>query len=272
MSDLFKNTFEKHVSYLRKKLNEAKDPKGDEGDDWVRPGSDLEPGMQIGATNFPHGMGYPNYKPKFEDDEDFKEVTFLDHISDVPYQHSDQDNKKRTSALYSYIKNKKTEFYNKFRAYIDNLFAKYDNYYDIHNWFVGFINLAKKEPTHKNVPVELQGIPITEDDIITAIKLVKVYQQLYSLIHHRDDPQNELNYPLYVSLYDITRKLGGYDEGGWWYDSYKLINSIQIKSPSQLLPTAEKLYTEIGRNFDGKPRICVEKEQGSQIKGPPKYR
>lgn len=247
-----------------KHLFEAKKPNGDEGDDWVRPGSDLEPGMKIGGTNFPHGWGYPNYRPKHNDDEDFEETAQLDHIVDVPYEHSDQDSKKRTGVLYKYIKDKMPEFYQKFKSYIDSLFAKYKDYSTIHDLLISFIDLAKTEPSHKNVPNELKNINITDQDIENVKKIHDTYHKLYNLIHHRDDPQNELNYPLYVSLYDITRVLGGYEEGGWWYDKYQLIKSIQIRTPSKLLPTAEELYGTIDRTLDGKPRILVEKESGSQ--------
>lgn len=244
---------------------------GAEGDDWVRPGSDLEPGMQIGGTNFPHGMGYPNYKPKYNDDSDFEEVAHLNYIVDVPYEHSDQDNKKRTGILYSYVKNKLPDFYKKFQSYIDKLFADYDSYGDIHNWLSGFIDLARQNPEHQNVPAELKNINITDQDIDNINKINDTYHKLYRLIHHRNDPHNELNYPLYVSLYYITRVLGGYEEGGWWYDKYTLIESVQLRTPSDLLPTAEKLYEKIGRRIDGKPTICVEKEKGSQEKEAPGY-
>lgn len=255
-----------------KHLFEAKKPNGDEGDDWVRPGSDLEPGMKIGGTNFPHGWGYPNYRPKHNDDEDFKEIAHIDHIADVPHQHSGQDNKNRTGALYKYIKDKMPEFYQKFKSYIDSLFAKYEDYSTMHHWLISFIDLAKTEPSHKNVPNELKNINITDQDIENVKKIHDTYHKLYDLIHHRDDPQNELNYPLYVSLYDITKVLGGYEEGGWWYDKYQLIKSIQIRTPSELLPTAEKLYGTIDRTLDGKPRIFVEKESGSQEeKEPPQW-
>jgi hypothetical protein len=259
----------KYTDYY-KYLKETEIPKGEEGDDWVRPGSDLEPGMSIGKTNFPYGHGYPNYRRKTNDIEDFEEVTQLNHIIDTPHEHSDQDNKKRTVMLYSYIKNKLSNFYQKYKLYIDRLFVEYDNYNDIHHWFIGFMDLAKKEPSHSNVPAELKNMNITDEDIETVKRINNIYHKLYSIIHHRDDPQNELNYPLYVSLYDITRALGGYEEGGWWYDAYELKDSIEIKNPNELLPAAEKLYNNIN-NIDGKPYIVVEKNKGSQEQSRPTY-
>jgi hypothetical protein len=276
----FKEYYSKILSEIRFTNNhliesdngkKPKNPPGKEGDDWVRPGSDLDPGMETGKTNFPFGWGYPNYKPKYNDEEDFKEATNLNHIADVPYQHSEQDNKKRTVALYHYIQRKMPDFYKKYKSYIDKNFVQHDDYNEIHVWMLRFMDLTKTHPTHANVPDELKGTAVTDEDIQALHHINNMYEKLYSLIHHRDDPQNTLNYPLYVSLYDVTRAFGGYEEGGWFYDKYELISSINIKSPSELIPTAEKLYEaiKIGGNIDGKPSIVVEKERGSQSKAPP---
>lgn len=222
-------------------------------------------------SDFPHGMGYPNYRPDSDDNKDFEKVVNIDHIADVPYQHSDQDNKKRTGVLYKYIKDKMPEFYQKFQSFIDRLFATYENYGDLHSHFVYGIDFAKENPSHPNVNDELKNIKVTDDDWKTVLKINDTYDRLYDLIHHRDDPQNELNYPLHVSLYDVTREALGYDPNGFeghsYYDKYTLIESIEIRSPSELKSTAEKLYAKIS-DFDGKPRIVVEKESGSLEKPP----
>lgn len=33
--------------------------------------------------------------------------------------------------------------------------------------------------------------------------------------------------PKFVTLYEISRDYGGPEEGGWWYDSYHVVESIQ---------------------------------------------
>jgi hypothetical protein len=264
-----------HYKNYYKHLTEAspfdKSPDGPEGENWVRPGSDLDPGMETGKTNFPYGNGYPNYKPKVNDAEDFEEVARIDYIVDVPDEHSSQDTKKRWSTLYNVIKRKYSDFYHKYQNFIDELFANHD--YLIPSWGIyESLLFAKQHPTHGNVPTSLKNIEVTEVDIEIAKKLEDFYyNELYRLIHHRDDPQNPLNYPLFVSLYDVTRSLGGYEEGGWWYDANKLVNSIEIRKVEELVPTAEKLYGKIS-NLDGKPRIYVEKTRNSQEKGAPEYR
>ena len=232
----------KYTDFYKYLINENNQSFGKEGDDYVRPGSDLDPDMEIGSTNFPHGMGYPNYKPKVDDVEDFEQTCYLDHIIDVPFEHSDEDRKKRKQALYAYIKNKQSEYYQKYREEIDDMYETY----------VEDSAIIRYLP-HDETEAEKQ----------TVVKIRKIYSHLFSLIHHRDDATNELNFPLYVSLYDISRELGGYEEGGWWYDSYKLIDSIHVKNPTEVLPAAEKLYNKI-HNFDGKPEIVIEKEEGSQ--------
>ena len=260
-----KNSYKQYYQYLNEN-----DKFGKEGDDWVRPGSDLEPGMKIGGTNFPHGMGYPNYKPRVDDIKDFEETCELNHIVDVPLEHSDEDAEKRKQALYAYIKKKQPDFYNKFKDFIEDEFKNYSSTYDIISDFRRWLPFSIENPEHPNVSSYLRA-KATPEDIEVVNKIDDIDYKLYSLIHHRDDATNELNFPLYVSLYDITRALGGYEEGGWWYDSYELKNSIEVKSPSEVLPAAEKLYNEISY-FDGKPRIVIEKHKGSQSeKEPPTY-
>lgn len=233
--------------------------------------SDADSDFIPGQTNFPHGQGYPNYRPKHNDNEDFKEIAYLDHIDGVPYEHKTQDNKKRFTMLYNVIKRKYAEFYKKYQNFIDDIFADNDQLPDS-NWGIhSSLYFTKENPTHSNVPDKLKGIEVNDDDIEIANKLENLYHnELYKLLHHRDDPQNELNYPLYVTLYDIVRAFGGHEEGGWWYNKYTIVDSIKITNPNQLLPTAEKLYSEIN-NFNGKPCIVVEKEKGNRIKDPPHY-
>lgn len=241
-----------------------------ENDDKDDSRGDVEKGMKPGLTHFPHGRGFPNYTPKDNDLDDFKEVAHLNHIIDIPLEHSETDDEKRTKALYEYIKRRQPEFYNKFKPFIDSSFEHYGDSHGISDSFVTWFNFSINHPEHSNVPDALRG-KVTAEDINIVKKISQIHVELYSLIHHRDDADNQLNYPLYVSLYDITRRLGGEEEGGWWYDHCELIDSIVIRTPSEKLKCAEKLYGRIN-NFDGKPVIFVEKRQGSQEKNEiPKY-
>jgi hypothetical protein len=250
--------------------NSSKDEFGKEGEDWVRPGSDLEAGMEKGETNFPFGYGYPNYKPKKNDREDFEDVCHLNYIADVPYEHSSADTKKRWIALKIYIKRKYNIFYKKYQEFIDELFINNDEMPG-HWGFDGLI-FAKEHPGHSNIPKLLQGIEITDEDLDVVKKIEHFYyNDLMHLIHHRNDPKNELNYPLHVTLYDVTRALGGYEEGGWWYDKYTVIKSKEVRSPEEVIPVAEELYSTSSYRRDGKPCILIEKETGSQVNPPPTY-
>lgn len=253
-----------------KHLRENNSSDGKEGDDWVRPGSDLEPGMEIGATNFPKGDGYPNYKPKSNDQDDFNEVCSLEQIVDIPHEHRSSDTKKRWIALKLYIKKKYNNFYEKYKDFIDNLFIQYDELPG--HWGFESLSFVKEHPNHTNVPPLLKGIEVTDEDLEIVKKIEHFYYvDLYSLIHHRDDAKNPLNYPLNVTLYDITRAFGGYEEGGWWYDKYNLINSVVVRTPEEVIPAAEKLYANIHHQRDGKPYIVIEKHKGSQLQEAPTY-
>ena len=158
--------------------------------------------------------------------------------------------KERRKNNKEHYRNKRKYYYQKYREEIDELYKKYVEDYSMIHW------LPQDE---------------TKEEAQITLTIRKVYSQLFSLIHHRSDAHNELNYPLHVSLYDVTRAFGGYEEGGWWYDKYELIDSIEIHNPSQRIPAAEELYSKIGKNMDGKPDICIEKEKGSQEKAPPTW-
>ena len=44
-----------------------------------------------------------------------------------------------------------------------------------------------------------------------------------------DDDSNvedQSNYPLFVTLYDTVRNLGGHEEGGWWYNVTTKVKSL----------------------------------------------
>jgi hypothetical protein len=236
---------------------------GDGGEGWKNDNADNEPPK----THMPHGHGYPNYRPLADDNDDFEETVNLDHIAGVPYQHSAEDNKKRWVALYNFIKTKKPEFYSKYKITIDNTFAQHDALEDASQWFIDVsLKHARENPTdvkrYLKDPVDANDI--TDEDIKIADSLVDLYYgPLQSLIHHRDDPKNYLNYPLAVSLYDVTRRAQGPEDDYFTY--YTLIDSIIVKSPDDVLPAATKLYSQI-RNFDGRPEIYVEKKTGIKLK------
>lgn len=87
------------------------------------------------------------------------------------------------------------------------------------------------------------------------------------------DPTNAGSYPLFVTLYDVTRRMGGHEEGGWWYDSYDQIKSIKVNNYKEGRKAAVALLHSISNaDLNGKPLIILEKEEGHLSKRePPSY-
>ena len=80
-----------------------------------------------------------------------------------------------------------------------------------------------------------------------------------------ENPENQRNYPLYVTLYDVTRALGGREEGGWWYDTPEMVKPLKVTNFAQAEKAAKVLYNEIkSADLDGQPHICIEKRSGSR--------
>jgi hypothetical protein len=92
------------------------------------------------------------------------------------------------------------------------------------------------------------------------------------------DPSNPEHagnvYPAFVSLYALSQKYGGPEEGGWYYYNHELVNSIPVSSFEEAQAAAHRLYdTNVGLvDMDGKPLIRMEKVKGSmQRKTTPHY-
>ena len=82
---------------------------------------------------------------------------------------------------------------------------------------------------------------------------------------------NNGQYPAFVTAYDITREFGGQEEGGWYYTQYTPMHSIPISSNEEIEVNAKKLYDKLSDSADGKFRIYVEVEKGSQAIDTPHY-
>jgi hypothetical protein len=84
------------------------------------------------------------------------------------------------------------------------------------------------------------------------------------------DVQDDANYPLFVTLYDHTKNYGGAEEGGWHYNHYTPIESVQVASYAEAERASMALYDKTG-NEDGRPIIVLEKVKGQKEKGAPRY-
>jgi len=88
-----------------------------------------------------------------------------------------------------------------------------------------------------------------------------------------DDINDPANYPIHVSVYDLTREYGGPEEGGWYYDSYEFIESTPVERPEDLKAAVDKMAAQFSRaSFDGKIVIMAERTPGEQAtKARPHY-
>lgn len=89
-----------------------------------------------------------------------------------------------------------------------------------------------------------------------------------------ENPENQKNYPLYVSLYDSQEGYGGPEEGGWNYTHNTLLDSIKVNSYKEVRKATAVLIKRMYDLVQGaeNPRIILEKEEGGeQTKGKPSY-
>jgi hypothetical protein len=117
-----------------------------------------------------------------------------------------------------------------------------------------------------NVPYG-QGYPNNNDKNNTDY-LKAVYGQLKEMII---DGTNQLGNLFFVTAYDKTRAYGGSEEGGWYYDVYEVIKSIGVSDINKAKLVAKKFFEEFNGTTDGKLIIIGETEQGSLVRGRPRY-
>lgn len=86
-----------------------------------------------------------------------------------------------------------------------------------------------------------------------------------------DDYDAELSFPAFVTAYDRTQAFGGHEEGGWYYDAYEGLESVEVNSPEEAEQAAKRLYDEYKGTTDGRLDISIERTKNSQEQGPPHY-
>ena len=127
------------------------------------------------------------------------------------------------------------------------------------------------EPSETGMPHGF-GYPNVNKDYDKVVRIDHIISPEYD---DEGDPEDQSNYPLYVTLYDISRHLGGHEEGGWWYDVNTMVKSFKVTSYVQAEKAARVLYNQISHaDMDGKPRINLERKQGimdTSTKPKPRY-
>ena len=46
----------------------------------------------------------------------------------------------------------------------------------------------------------------------------------------------------YVNVYEVTREFGGHEEGGWWFNWYEFLDTVECKSEKEINDMQEKMY------------------------------
>lgn len=107
-----------------------------------------------------------------------------------------------------------------------------------------------------------------EDSEYNEVVYINYFADDFNEEKKTDDPQN---YPAFVTAYDLTRAFGGYEEGGWWYDAYHVLDSKKVQNFEEAEKAAKDLYDSYINEADGKLIINLESQQGSQVQERPRY-
>jgi len=220
-------------------LNESYNTDGDDDTD-ENPSETA--GFEVGETNYQHGKGYPN---KFLYDN-YDDKMQIGYIVDVSENENEEYHTNVNNWFMDHIKNNfkhnmefvnKMEKFFKMTGYTESLYANH--------WWQNTL----------------------ESDDISRVN--EIYDKLLNLVNDPTSTQESENYPLYVSLYDITKVYMGEEEGGYWPTSNKLVKSIKVQNPKQMENTAKHLLNLIDSyDMDGIAKIYVERQKGSQTKTP----
>ncbi len=244
----------------------------DDPDDFPKMGAgDVDADFEVGETNFPHGDGYPNsFKWK-----DYEDVVQIDSI-DVTEEDIKKFDKKHLTTIKDYVVKHIPWIYEYDRApqlnSINNQELKsvlgeiQECIHTFNHWRTETRERVLKTDWWLEEWEKAQAITKKYPNVQ---KEIDNFYKLYEFIMEEspENAESDSNYPCYVTLYDITRRLGGGEEGGWWYDNATLVKSIKVKSFIEANRAAKSLYNELkDADLDGKPKIYLEKNKGNATK------
>jgi hypothetical protein len=225
-------------------------------------------GIEPGETGMPRGQGYPN--AKFSIDK----VIWLGYISGVTPDEIKQYDEKYALQLKDFIKTK-TPWLVPYEGYSYDYLSTVS---DINNFVVNASNrfrywlnsdlsldVFRDNPElDKERKQKILDIVEMYPDAVAQLDKLQEYLN-YVEQDNPENPENQSNYPLFVSLYDQTRSLGGHEEGGWWYDVMNLVESKKVNDFKQAENAARYLYNKLDNmDLDGQPAILLEKISGGE--------
>lgn len=243
---------------------------------------DIDKDFEKHSSNFPHGHAYPNRKLSYD------KVVELNSIYGVSETNVEEFSRKHLRSVYTYVKKHmpwlslydtetgyygpdklddyiKEESSSALTALIDAINRRTKTFEHWAHVTDAEMETLKSESWRVEARQKALAILKKYPDAVDQIEKFKQYEQFLN----QEDPNNpeyESNYPLYVTLYDLSRHLGGSEEGGWWYDSYDMVNGFRVKSYAEAEKAAKILYNSIPRaDLDGQPIICLEYKKGSRV-------
>lgn len=257
------------------KLKPLLESEEDETPTWPDIG-DVDKDFETGETNFPHGSGYPNAK------KDYDKVVHTDSIYGV-----DDADMHKYNTTYA---QKVIQYVNQHLPWVKGYFNE-DNYSEhtevwgvtsaverVISNFRHWANEKEENVTRQGAPEWWSGMYKKAQRIVqefpNVMQELEKYYKFLEFINDEspDNVENQENYPLHVTLYDVTRALGGQEEGGWWYDNNQMVKTFKVTSFAQAEKAAKLLYNEIQKaDLDGQPRIVIEKKPGGENKEAPNY-
>lgn len=262
----------------------------------IRPGSDLSPGDKVSGTVMPHGYGFPSWSPRGKNRmtrKDLNDILYIKTIEGVNEDDEYRNSKIDQKTTYDFIQKHFPYIFNygqvserwpremwyPFADYFGNegtfLDWRRDFAAQVNRQLESFIhwknfntkdlkNAAKYNRCwilrYKQAIDDSKKYPTLERDLRSLLVfLTKLYD------HSPSNSKNPSNYPAFVSLYDTTRRLGGSEEGGWWYDRDDLIHSIPVKNYQEVRKASVVLLRLMGEaDLNGKPLIILERESGGR--------
>lgn len=135
-----------------------------------------------------------------------------------------------------------------------------DKAFDGFDYTVKVIQKSSKKLAQESDKIYWQDIP--EDGIIGIDKTTGEYQFDGQLIYWYGDEVEEASSFLekraktydenkkWVNTYEITRHYGGDEEGGWWYNHYDCVDSVQV-DVSEVEKTRDEKYKEHEHLIEG---------------------
>jgi hypothetical protein len=247
----------------------------DENPTWPDVG-DVDKDFEPGKTNFPHGSGYPNSNKYYD------KVVNLNSVYGV----DDADMHKYNTGYAPKV----IQYVNQHLPWVKGYFREdnYSDYTEVSGVMSGVERVvsnfrywvAEKEENVTRPGAEKWWLDMYKkaqrivQEFPDVIQDLEKYYKFLEFINDEspENVENQKNYPLHVTLYDVTRALGGREEGGWWYDDNQMVKTFKVTSYPQAEKAAKLLYNEIQKaDLDGQPRIVLEKKPGGENKDAPNY-